>query len=1195
VLACLLSPVPAVPHEPDPKDDTTWSSGGPASNPYTVFSGGDGPGVCSRQGVPNFWVSTYTRELVVQDTDYRYVGQGPDISLTRTWNMPRNAGIAVFGMFGDRWTFSYEIAVDHAGQSESPIFRYVRLKHGSGQRLTYYVDLSSAPPPLQAALPTGVFDTLTWYGGYWLLREKATGWIYRFDTVDGKSYSRLTSIADCYGNTVVLAYSPDATLASVTDAAGRVTGFAYNAGKRCTAMTLPDGRQATYQYDAGGHLVASTDLLGTQTTYAYNAQHFMTSMTVAGRTTQLAIDGEGKVQSVTDARGFVTTYQKHPSGGTLVTDPRGNATFYASSQQGLTTMRTELTPGTFVSTAYLNGRPTEHRDERGSITRYQHDGRGNLTRITDPLGNVSVLEYDGSDRLARLTNAVGGSWTFSYSGCRYPVELTSPSGARTTMAYDAKGQLTGATDPRGKTTTYTYDAFGNLKTIVDPLAKTTTFTYDQYGLRRTSVTDANTFTTSFAHDANDRLTQVMHPDGAVRVFSYDCCGFTGVTDELGNTLAIARDPLLNVTAVTDPLGHTRQYAYDASSNLVSVTDPLGHTGTRTYSATNLPASATDPLGGVVEYGRDAHGNLTSLHDERGRTSTYAYDARNVRTSATDALGKQTMLARDALGRVTAFTNARGGVVTYHYDADGRLVEKRHGGVAVAGHTYDAAGNLLAVVDATGTTTFAYDDAGRVVSQQHPQGGTLEYSWDAAGNLRTMRYPGGPPLAYTYDSRNRLERVDWIGGGSIVFGRDAANRVISETRANGAMTTHEYDAAGRLTRTVHSGAAGAFSDVTYIRDDAGRTVGEVRVPEDLPAGAGSALAAAYDDASRIATLDGVACTVDDDGNVTGVPSAGFAATYDAENRLTSVTRGGVTTTYTYNGLGHRVRAVTGGVTRNAYHDPWGRLMLETDGAGALINLYVWAGGRLAAAGTPSAGYRYYHFDATGSTVAITDPAGNLAATYRYLPHGGIAGRTGTLDNPLTFVGAFGVVDGGHGLYLTAHRAYDARTGRFLQKDPIGLALGTNPYIYAGNDPVGMIDADGLEPDPVASAAVDVTLAGAPPEPIPLARRSGHPSDVVAPIVNLTHGLAAGAWPKVVQDVFSILTDAAGVRRELVDELVEAEYARTGNPTAAIAKTGYILEQLISLKHFKEQLDARAKCQGPESGEAIDPSKGFAAFE
>ena len=48
-----------------------------------------------------------------------------------------------------------------------------------------------------------------------------------------------------------------------------------------------------------------------------------------------------------------------------------------------------------------------------------------------------------------------------------------------------------------------------------------------------------------------------------------------------------------------------------------------------------------------------------------------------------------------------------------------------------------------------------------------------------------------------------------------------------------------------------------------------------------------------------------------------------------------------------------------------------------------------------------------------------------------------------------------------LYFYRARYYDPQLGRFLSEDPIGLAGGINPYVYAGNDPVNHKDPYGLD--------------------------------------------------------------------------------------------------------------------------------------
>jgi RHS repeat-associated protein len=59
----------------------------------------------------------------------------------------------------------------------------------------------------------------------------------------------------------------------------------------------------------------------------------------------------------------------------------------------------------------------------------------------------------------------------------------------------------------------------------------------------------------------------------------------------------------------------------------------------------------------------------------------------------------------------------------------------------------------------------------------------------------------------------------------------------------------------------------------------------------------------------------------------------------------------------------------------------------------------------------------------------------------------------------------------GLQYLRNRYYDAKTGRFTQLDPIGLAGGVNLYGFADGDPVNFSDPFGLSPCPPCLAFAD----------------------------------------------------------------------------------------------------------------------------
>jgi RHS repeat-associated protein len=110
--------------------------------------------------------------------------------------------------------------------------------------------------------------------------------------------------------------------------------------------------------------------------------------------------------------------------------------------------------------------------------------------------------------------------------------------------------------------------------------------------------------------------------------------------------------------------------------------------------------------------------------------------------------------------------------------------------------------------------------------------------------------------------------------------------------------------------------------------------------------------------------------------------------------------------------------------------------------------------------------YYHCDQIGTPQELSDADGVIAWSAYYRAWGdakeviGDAARKAGIRNALRFAGQY--FDHETGLHYNRHRYYDPQSGRFISKDPIRLAGGTNLYQYAPN-PVGWVDPLGLRCD------------------------------------------------------------------------------------------------------------------------------------
>ena len=135
--------------------------------------------------------------------------------------------------------------------------------------------------------------------------------------------------------------------------------------------------------------------------------------------------------------------------------------------------------------------------------------------------------------------------------------------------------------------------------------------------------------------------------------------------------------------------------------------------------------------------------------------------------AYDALGNRVQAEQVALNGDTRTT-------TYAYDNRNRLISETQYDGSVLQYQYDAQGNRTQVqtTPVSGNASIvddSYDTLNRLATTA-TAGAITTYSYDAVGNRSRIDYANGTAQAYTYDSLNRLTRMDSLDASDALLQR-----------------------------------------------------------------------------------------------------------------------------------------------------------------------------------------------------------------------------------------------------------------------------------------------------------------------------------------------------------------------------------------------------------------------------------------
>ena len=900
-------------------------------------------------------------------------------------------------------------------------------------------------------------------------RGNRTNTVYPDNTQISSSYNswgQITSRTDRAGNVTVTTYNDFGHITSVTTPSGATTSYSPDNEGRIQTISFPSGLTITNTYDAIGRKIRETYLNDN----TYNEWHYdpdgvrtqinrltyssYTTYTPAGyiqetkdplvRTTTYSYDIAGRRTAMTNANESVTTWLYDDADRVISVSGCSGTT--SNIYDNLGRLITRISPGNITNSSEYNaaGRQISSSVNGHLVQSNRYDAIG---RSIWSMGANGLILTNDLDIMGRIltTHMPDSTFTENIYSNTFLYQSIDRAGRTTTYYHDNTGRITNQIDNTTNSISYFYSLTGQMTNLTDQSGNITAFEYDEEG-RMITKTYADGSEKNYDYNAAGQLTARINSATQATYYSYNPIGnLTNINYETDTDITFTYDNLNRRTSMTDAIG-TTTYSYEGSCpNVISENGPFaGDTITYGYDEAKRLTNIAF-LGKEVSYGYDALGRLVTAIGPEG-TNAYTYVANGRMVSQLDrANGTDAIHQYDDLMRLTNLVNRlsdQSVLSSFAYtlnDADQRTSITREDGHHID-YGYDPIGQLLSA-------------QGKNADETPRAGQTFEFEYDKTGNP-VKQNRNGFLLTNSFNYLNQNVTSLWGGAMSVI----------------GAINTREADV------TVNGSDAVVLDDMTFVATNL-----------DVAAGTNLFTAIITDPFDRKATNTSEVIVAnhgyqyDSEGNLTN--DSTFTYTWNNENRLIEVKdsfSGSSVMKCRYDGQGRRRERITysdGVATTNRYVYHGWAVLAVLDGQNNTLETYTHGidlsggmggaggiGGILSmsvVSGLQSTVY-YYHYDAQGNVINVTDEDEAKASTYTYSPFGQVLTKTGTFDSRYQF--STKEYDTPVHLNYYGYRYYSPELGRWLNRDPIEESGGIHVYVFVENDPIDVIDDLGLHPIP-----------------------------------------------------------------------------------------------------------------------------------
>lgn len=410
--------------------------------------------------------------------------------------------------------------------------------------------------------------------------------------------------------------------------------------------------------------------------------------------------------------------------------------------------------------------------------------------------------------------------------------------------------------------------------------------------------------------------------------------------------------------------------YDEKGLLNRVTDRRGNFFQFLYDVRSRLKKVTDSTDREMILEWNNHGQMSAVTDPQGRRTAYHYDRHGWLTELVNGNGTSCLKnIFDDQGRTVSQQFPDGGRMTYQYLDDKRqvVVTEQNGNEIIYEHD-DFLRNTR-IIYSDGEEVNTYDRNDNRISATDRRGNTSYFSYDSKGNMLSFRNALSDELTFSYTEKNQISKVMLNGAVLQQSDYDERNLQIQTENANGAIDRYEYDEYGQP--VVWEQADGSRIRLTYDK------MGNL---SSITNGAGGCTRYEYNDRNQvIKTIDGL-------GNET-------AYSYNNMDELVMVKdAAGNTQTYTYDQCGNVIRMtdVNGRESITEYNAVNKPVKVKTPDGQTITYEYdtMWNVTGITAA---DGGKTSYQYDKNQRLIKVTDAEGEINQM-EYDPCGNLIQRT-----------------------------------------------------------------------------------------------------------------------------------------------------------------------------------------------------------